>query len=150
MRIYFHSDSSKHDSEFALTVTVMAQNQVSYVFDNQMHKVAVQKDSTILLAYYEEYFDTDTKEFLCWQIGDDTYDEGDEYYIIEDITGTAVTRLMPTATLEGNGATVIGYPDVTEYGPSSFSTGTTAPLPHANMIFDFPRNKYFGGWRFAV
>lgn len=36
-----------------------------------------------------------------------TYDEGDEFVVTGDVTFTAVTRLMPTATFDGSGATVI-------------------------------------------
>ena len=152
LTVYFHSDSSNNFSGFALTITVLAQNQVTYEFDGETQSVAVQKESTIELEYFDYLFESDTKEFLYWQLGDDTYDEGDEYYVSEDVTFTAVTRLKPTVTFDGGGATVKaelgGDGVITTLGPIPFSTGTTDLLPHASYIFDFPENKYFGGWSY--
>ena len=152
LRIYFHSDSSYNYSGFALTITAAAMNQITYDFDGDTRSVAVQKDSTIHLEHFDYLFESDTKEFLYWQLGDDTYDEGDEYYVTEDVTFTAVTRLMPTVTLDGSGATVKealgGDGVITTLGPIPYPTGTTDLLPHASYIFDFPENKQFGGWSY--
>ena len=152
LRIYFHSDSDYNYEGFALTVTVLAQSQITYVFDGNTQSVAVQKDTTVRLKYFDDLFTSFTEEFLYWQLGDDTYDEGDEYYISEDVTFTAVTRLMPTVTIDGNGATVAaaagGDGTATVLGPIPFPTGTTDILPHASGIFDFPAGKYFGGWSY--
>lgn len=150
--IYFHSDSSYNYDGFELTITVAALATVTYVFDDNTEVVAAQKDSTIQLADFDDLFTSYTKEFLYWQNGNDTYDEGDEYVVGEDVTFTAVTRLMPTATVDGNGAIVKaeigGDGTITTIGPLSFPTGTSMPLPHANELFDFPENKYFGGWSY--
>ena len=152
LTIYFHSDSSNNYSGFALTVTVLAQNQITYEFDGETQSVAVQKDSTIQLEHFDDLFASNTKEFLYWQLGDDTYNEGDEYYVSEDVTFTAVTRLKPTVTLEGSGATVKaelgGDGTITTLGPIPYPTGTTDSLPHAAYIFNYPENKYFGGWSY--
>ena len=148
LTIYFHSDSSKNYSGFALTITIIAQNQVTYVFDGDTESVAVQKDTTINLAYFDDLFASETKEFLYWQLDDDTFDEGDEYYVGDDVTFTAVTRLMPTVTFDGSGAAVIGLEPETVSPPIPFPTGTTSTLPHANVIFNIPENKYFGGWSY--
>ena len=77
-----------------------------------------------------------------------TYDEGDEFVVTGDVTFTAVTRLMPTATFDGSGATVIGSNGETVTPPIPFPTGTTDQLPHANMIFNIPEGKCFGGWSY--
>ena len=150
MRIYFHSDSSYNYAGYALTVTVMAQNQVTYEFDGETRSVAVQKDSTIYLTYFGLLFTSETKEFLYWQNGDDTYAAGDEYFVDGDVTFTAVTRLKPTVILDGNGATVLasigGDGVATTLGPIPYYTGSTEPLPHAIIAFDAPDGKYFGGW----
>ncbi|MBQ6267623.1 MAG: InlB B-repeat-containing protein [Clostridia bacterium] len=152
LMIYFCSDSSYNYPGFALTVTVLAQNQVAYVFGEETQQIAVQKDTTIRLKYFDDLFESDTEEFLYWQVGDDTFDEGDEFYVSEDVTFTAVTRRMPTVILDGNGATVKaefgGDGVVTTLGPISFPTGTTDSLPHATYIFNFPANQYFGGWAY--
>ena len=152
LRIYFHSDSSYNYAGFALTITVLAQNQVTYEFDGETQRVAVEKDSTIQLKYFDDLFASYDKEFLYWQLGDDTYEEGDEYYVTDDVTFTAVTRLMPTVTIDGNGATVKeelgGDGVITILGPLPFHMGTTDSLPHAAYIFNYPENKYFGGWSY--
>ena len=150
LMIYFHSDSSYNYAGFELTVTVLAQSQITYVFDGNTQDVAVQKDTTVRLKYFDDLFTSYTEEFLYWQIGDDTYDEGDEYFVNGDVTVTAVTQPMPTVTIDGNGATVTaalgGNGTLTVLGPIPFPTGSTDILPHANGIFDFPAGKYFGGW----
>ena len=148
LTIYFHSDSSANNAGFELTITVVAMTSVTYEFDGATEVVAVQKDSTIELAEFSDLFDSSTKEFICWQNGEDTYDEGDEFVVTGDVTFTAVTRLMPTATFDGNGATVIGSNGETVTPPIPFPTGTTDQLPHANMIFNIPENKCFGGWSY--
>lgn len=152
LTVYFHSDSSNNYSGFALTITVLAQNQVTYEFDGETQSVAVQKDTTITLAEFDDLFESETKEFLYWQLGDDTYNGGDEYFVSDDVTFTAVTRLMPTVILDGSGATVKaelgGDGVITTLGPIPYPTGTTDALPHAIYIFNFPENKYFGGWSY--
>lgn len=150
LRIYFHSDSSYNYAGFALTITVMAQVTVTYEFDGETKTVAVQDDSTINLAYFGLLFTSETKEFLYWQNGDDTYSAGDEYLVDGDVTFTAVTRLKPTVILDGNGATVLasigGDGVATTLGPIPYYTGSTEPLPHAIIAFDIPEGRYFGGW----
>lgn len=148
--IYFCTNDEYNYEGFELTITVVAPVTVSYVFDGETEVVATQEDATIQLADFDDLFESDTKEFLYWQNGDDTYDPGDDFVVTEDVTFTAVTRLMPTAILDGNGATVKadigGDGTVTTIGPLPYPTGTTLPLPHANELFDFPEGKYFGGW----
>ena len=148
LTIYFHSDSSANNAGFELTITVVAMTSVTYEFDGATEVVAAQKNSTIELAEFSDLFDSDTKEFICWQNGEDTYDEGDEFVVTGDVTFTAVTRLMPTATFDGSGATVIGSNGETVTPPIPFPTGTTDQLPHANMIFNIPEGKCFGGWSY--
>ena len=148
LTIYFHSDSSANNAGFELTITVVAMTSVTYEFDGATEVVAAQKNSTIELAEFSDLFHSDTKEFICWQNGEDTYDEGDEFVVTGDVTFTAVTRLMPTATFDGSGATVIGSNGETVTPPIPFPTGTTDQLPHANMIFNIPEGKCFGGWSY--
>ncbi len=148
LTIYFHSDSSINKSGYELNISVIAQSKVNYVFGDETKDVAVQKDSTIRLADFSDLFNSNDKEFISWQNCENTYNAGDEFNVSGDVTFTAVTRLMPTVTFDGNGATVIGYNGVTSYGPLPLPTGTKAPLPHANVIFQFPENKYFGGWSY--
>ena len=64
LRIYFHSDSSYNYAGFALTITVLAQNQVTYEFDGETQRVAVEKDSTIQLKYFDDLFASYDKAFL--------------------------------------------------------------------------------------
>ena len=146
LTIYFHSDYLTNNTGFELTITVTAMTSVTYEFDGETKVVAVQKDSTIQLAEFDDLFDSETKEFICWQNGEDTYDEGDEFVVTDNVTFTAVTRLMPTATFDGNGATVIGGDGETVTPGIPSPTGTTEQLPHANLIFNIPEDKFFGGW----
>ncbi len=148
LSIYFHSDSSINSTGFALTITVAAPVAVTYDFDGETQIVAAQKNSTIQLAEFGDLFSSETKEFVCWQNGNNTYDEGDDFVVTDNITFTAVTRLMPTVTFDGSGATMIGGNGETVTPAIPFPTGTTEPLPNASEIFNFPANKYFGGWTY--
>ncbi len=148
LTIYFHSDSSVNNAGYALTITVFSRALVNYVFGEETQSVAARKNSTITLADFDDLFNSYEREFVCWSKDDENYNEGDEFLISGDVTFTAVTRLKPTVTFDGNGAEVIGGEGATVTPAIPFPTGETAPLPAADEVFIIPKNKYFAGWSY--
>ncbi len=146
LTVYFYSDSSQTASGFALTVMIYAQTAVTYEFDGETKTVPAQKDVPITLARFEDLFESYDRELVCWQNGEDTYDEGEEFLVTDNVTFTAVTRLMPTVTFDGSGAALIDGEGETVSPAIPFRTGSTEPLPHASLMFVTPENKCFGDW----